>query len=133
MDVTSLEVFTFTFTNRKYVLIQSIKAASGIATSYLIFHLFDITNKKDILYFPAWSIYGSKSCFADFDKDGKLDFLTIRNNSKNTDSETYKVTLASIDYTGLRFKSRNNYKYIIFRKTYNKKNDMVITVLKKKW
>lgn len=92
LDVTSLRVFSFFFKGRKYILVESIKKASGIASSYIIFHLFDVTNKSNIVYFPAWSVYGSKSCFGDFNNDGILDFLAIRPIRETVDYGTYKAT-----------------------------------------
>jgi hypothetical protein len=133
LDVTSFQVFKFTFNNRKYILIESIENASGTSTSYIIFHLFDVTHKNNILYFPAWSVYGSKSCFADFDNDGKLDFLTIRAVKTGVDDGIYNATLSSIDYRDKKFKPTDDDKYILFRRTYNSKNNMVIKVLKKHW
>ena len=133
LDVTSFEVFTFELRNNRYLLIQSIKAASGIATSYIIFHLFDITNTKKILYFSLWSIYGSPSCFSDFNNDGHLDFLMIRKAETYKKDDIYKLTLSTIDYSKGSFTPVNNKKYIVFQKHYNKKNEIYVSIISKKW
>lgn len=129
LDISSFEIYKFCFHNKKYLLIQSIRLGSGTATSLIIFHLFDITNLNSIKYYPLWSMYGSTSCFADFNHDGKLDFLNIRDNWKSTGSNTFKATISKIDETSKL--NPDEGKYAIFKKTYDKNDDITITVLEK--
>ncbi len=131
LDVTSFEIFRFTFGRKEYLLIKSIKAGSGEVTTYIIFHLFDITNLKKIEYYPLWSKYGSISCFGDFNHDGKLDFLRIRDNWKETGKNTYKANLETLDTYKLKFISNTPNEFIIFEKTYSINNNLVIKILHK--
>ena len=133
LDVNSFQVYKFSFSRRKYILIQSIKKASGAATSCVIFHLFDITDSRKVHYYPLWSFYGSVLCFSDFNKDNKLDFLEIRDNWRQTGSDTFKATIATLNNINSRFVSSEKNKFITFKRTYNKNSDMQIAILEKKW
>ena len=79
LDVNSFELYTAEFNEKNYILLTCINTGSGSFATTIICHLFDITNKSDIKYYPLWSKYGSSTCFGDFNNDGKLDFLKIRN------------------------------------------------------
>lgn len=78
LDVSTLQVYKALFQNKEYLLITGITNGSGTATTTVLLHLFDITNTKNILYFPLWSKFGSQYNFGDFNKDKKLDFVEVR-------------------------------------------------------
>jgi hypothetical protein len=94
LDVTSFAVYKGRYENKNYILITAINNGSGSSTTSVICNLFDVTNLNKIKYFALWSKFGSASCFNDFNKDGKLDFLQIRN--LKGDPSKLKMTIESL-------------------------------------
>lgn len=78
LDVTSFKMYQGLFNHRNYILLTGINTGSGTFTTSIICHLFDVTDKNAIKYYPLWSKYGSSACLGDFNKDGRLDFLKVR-------------------------------------------------------
>ena len=119
-------VYKFTFKKRQYFVLECVN--QGSRTSFILVHLFQI-NKKSIYYYPLWSRYGSVKCLGDFNGDGILDFLKIRNNEKETGYDTFKGTLMSLDSTQNKFKDIPKSKEWIFRKKYTKNNMVEIDLI----
>jgi hypothetical protein len=124
LDVTSFQVFEGYFNRKKYILLTSINSGSGSFATTIIFHLFDITKKDKVIYYPLWSRYGSIKCLGDFNKDGILDFLKIRNNEKYSGSNTFKGSLMSLDKLHNSFRDIPNGKEWIFERTYTKDSNI---------
>lgn len=128
LDLRTPEVYQFykfSFRNKNYIALECINNGSGSATSFILMHLFQI-NKDSVLYYPLWSRYGSIACLGEFNKDGVLDFLKIRNNEKQTGTDTFKATLMSLDSSGTNFKDLHHSKEWYFKKVYTKKNKIQI-------
>lgn len=130
LDVNSFELYKGEFKNKNYLLLTCINNGSGGFATTIIFHLFDITNKNNIKYYPLWSRYGSINCFGDFNSDGVLDFLKIRNNEKQTGTDTFKTTLMTLDSLHTIFKDLPQSKHWYFKKIYTKKNRIRIKMIK---
>lgn len=124
LDVSSFQVFKGNLGSKKYILLKSINSGSGSFATTIVFHLFDVTKKSRVIYYPLWSRYGSINCFGDFDKDGTLDFIKIRNNEKYTGSNTFRANLMSIDKLHNDFKDIPNTKEWIFERTYTKDSNI---------
>jgi hypothetical protein len=123
------QFYKFDFGNKRYIALECINNGSGSATSFIFIHLFQI-NKDSVLYYPLWSRYGSIACLGDFNKDGVLDFLKIRNNEKQTGTDTFKAILMSLESTGVNFKDLPQSKEWYFKKVYTKKNKIRIKTIK---
>ncbi len=96
IDVYSLKLFSGKFKNQQYMLVKGNSNGSGSSTTSVICFLFDISNKKNITYYPLWSKYGSENCFQDFNGDGHLDFLRIRNLNLSSSSKDLKIDIMSL-------------------------------------
>lgn len=129
LDINSFQVYVSEFNNRKYLLLNGINAGSGDFATTIIFLLFDITDKLKIKFYPLWSKYGSINCLDDFNRDGKLDFLKIRNNETKTGSNTFKVSFMSVDNVRFQFED-SLIKTWIIKRSYNQNNEIKFKVLK---
>ena len=128
LDYGSFKVFEMNFKAKKYLLITSINNGSGTSTRYVYCHLFDVSDLDSITYFPLWSIYGSYACFGDFNQDGFLDFLRIRNESNMGDGY-FRATLSTLYRDSFRIDSSH---YIIFNRRYDSHWNPVLTVVDNK-
>lgn len=129
LDINSFKLYEGEFKNKKYLLLTCINNGSGGFSTTIIFHLFEVTNKHSILYHPLWSRYGSIACLGDFNKDGILDFLKIRNNERQTGTDTFKASLMSLDSTNI-FKDLPKSKEWYFKRDYTKSNKIRIRIIK---
>lgn len=123
LDVTSFNMYKGQYKGKKYILLTGINNGSGSSTSSIICILFDITNKGGIKYYPLWSKYGGKECFGDFNNDGVLDFLKVRNEGDDT---TLKLTLMSL----------NKSKFLPYKEDYYiklKYNGQKLKVIERHW
>lgn len=96
IDVYSLKMFSGTFRSKRYILLTGINNGSGSSTTSIICLLFDITNPKKIKFYPLWSKYGSDFCFQDFNNDGELDFLKVKQLKDMTGYKTLKLELMTL-------------------------------------
>ncbi len=96
IDVYSLKMFSGTFRSKRYILLTGINNGSGSSTTSIICLLFDITNPKKIKFYPLWSKYGSEFCFQDFNNDGVLDFLKVKQLKDMTDYKILKLELMTL-------------------------------------
>lgn len=122
LDVNSFKVYQGKFNNSSYILLTCINRGSGSFTTTILCNLFDVTNKDSIEYYPLWSKYGSKNCFGDFNHDGVMDFLRIR----NINIDTLKIDLLSKQNN--TFQDYNNKKYL---KIYS--DGEIVKTLENKW
>lgn len=126
LEIASLSVYKTEFYNKKYLLVTGINSGSGDYTTSVICNLFDIANHKKIIYYPLWSKYGGTSCFGDFNNNGKLDFLKVRNYQGSR--STYIVTI--MELTNDSFINIDEAKYFLIVK---KQSNDSFKVIKKKW
>ena len=82
LDYGSFEFYSYTLNKRNYFIVNAVRYGSGTTTRFIYCNLFDITDKKNIIYYPLSSIYGSGLSFGDYNNDNKIDFLEIRYNKK---------------------------------------------------
>lgn len=127
LDLTAYKVYQFRFKRHQYYALECIN--KGSRTSFILIHLFEV-GKQSIYYYPLWSRYGSINCIGDFNKDGNLDFLKIRNNEDQTGKDTFKATIMSLNHSQHIFKDLNNSEAWYFRKTYINDNLIDIKMLK---
>ena len=111
-DINSAKLYTGSFNGRKYLLLTGINSGSGEMTTNILCLLFDITNPKAIKFYPLWSKYGSQNCFQDFNKDGNLDFISVRHLKNSSDTYELKVQLMTLTKQGFVIIDEQN-KYII--------------------
>lgn len=121
------KVYKFIFRGQTYFALECIN--NGSRTSFILIHLFKI-NKDKIEYYPLWSRYGSIKCLGDFNNDGVLDFLKIRNNEKHTGEDTFKANLMSLDSLKNRFEDYPKSKEWYFKRIYTKENSIKIEIIK---
>ena len=132
LDGETFKAFQFKLGNRSYFIITSIANANGRGTLYVFCQLFDITDKKNIIYYPLWSIFGSHLSFGDYNGDGRLDFLEVRNERAHTkDDDTFKLKLKTLNKDQKSFEDVKG-KYIIFHQEYVD-NSPKITIIEKHW
>jgi hypothetical protein len=110
LDINSFKVFSTFYKNKNYILLTGINNGSGTSTNSVICHLFDVSDVKDIKYYPLWSKNGGENCFGDFNHDGVLDFLKIRSMSEK---DVFKITLTSMSDAG--FVAFDDNKFIIIK------------------
>jgi hypothetical protein len=123
----SYKIYKFVFKEKKYYALECI--TNGSRTSFILIHLFDVTDNKNIIYYPLWSRYGSIKCLGDFNKDGVLDFLKIRNNEKYTGTDTFISTLMSLATNEHKFKDILESKEWVFKRVYHRNNTFRVKVL----
>ena len=107
-----------------------IRYGSGTTTRNVYCNLFDITDPLEVQFFPLWSIYGSSHCFGDYNADGKIDFLEIRYDPEAKSTDIFKLTLTTLDMKEFR---REEDKYIIFRREYQREDIPRIITIEKNW
>ena len=130
LDYGSFELSNLKIGEKEYLILSSIRYGSGTTTRYVCCNLFDITIKDEIQFFPLWSMYGSSSCFGDYNADGKLDFLQIRYDPKSKDNDIYRLTFSTLDGKGFRI---DEDKYIVFKREYQDKGLPKIISIEEKW
>ena len=121
LDISSFNLFKGVFNKRTYLLLTAINNGSGKSATLVFCFLFDITNPYEVKFFPLWSKYGGTSCFGDFNNDGKLDFLKVKE-----ENNQLKMVLMTLD--GDEFRKYDNDHYIIAKKTKSG-----VRILKRNW
>jgi hypothetical protein len=130
LDAQSMETFEVTVGSRNYLLITSIALTSGKGTRVVFCQLFDVTDKKKVIYFPLWSLYGSHLSFGDYNNDGRLDFLETRYEVGAKDDNTFRVVLKTLD--DRQCFQTVKAKYIVFHQEYTD-DQPKISVIEKSW
>lgn len=130
LDENSFELAKFNLGNSSYVILTAINWGSGSSTRIVFCHLFDITDKENIQHFPLWSMYGSSHCFGDYNNDGKIDFLQIRYDPEAKDNDVFRLTFSTL--TNEKF-TKDECKYIIFKRDYVSEGEPKIRPLERNW
>lgn len=131
LDGQSLEAFQIKLRDCKYLLITSIAETSGKGTRVVFCQLFDVTDKKNVIHYALWSIYGSHLSFGDYNNDGKLDFLETRYEQNAKDDNTFRLNLKTLSRDKKTFEAVKD-KYIIFHQEYTEGLPK-ISVIEKHW
>lgn len=110
LDINSFRLFKGVYNKHTYLLLTAINNGSGKSSTFVFCFLFDITDYNAIISYPLWSKYGGTSCFGDFNNDGKLDFLKVR--EKN---DQLNMSIMMLD--GDKFREYDDMHYIVAQKT----------------
>lgn len=78
LDITSFEIYNGHYKDKEYILLIGNNNGSGKSASNKLCFLLDISDKERIKIHTLWSLFGDALCFEDFNNDGVLDFLKIR-------------------------------------------------------
>ena len=131
LDIETFKAFQLKLNNRNYFLLTSIAVSNGRGTRDVFCQLFDITDKSNVVHYPLWSVYGSSLSFGDYNGDGKVDFLEVRNENDEKNDNIFKMQFKTIDSKNLNFKNIKG-KYIIFKREFSK-NMAKTTIVKNHW
>jgi len=132
MDELTFKVFHLRIATRNYFLVTSIAESNGRGTRNVFCELFDVTDPRDVLFYPLWSLYGSRYYFGDYNGDGKLDFLEVRyDRTKLRDDDTFKIQLQTLSGDWKTFTDVDG-KYITFHQDFIS-NSFKLTTLENHW
>lgn len=132
LDYGSFELFKINIAKKKYLILTSIRYGSGTTTQFVYCHLFDITNRKKIIYYPLSSFYGTFLNFGDYDNDEKIDFLQITYDEESQSVNRFKLIINKLDEETQEFKQVEG-RYIIFERDYDAHDNYVIKKIKSHW
>jgi hypothetical protein len=130
LDENSFELSEFSLQNKKFIALTAINWGSGSSTRIVFCHLFDVTNREEVLHFSLWSMYGSSRCFGDYNADGKIDFLQIRYDQESKDNNFFRMTFSTIE--GDQFEEKED-KFIVFKREYQDDDLPKIISVSNKW
>ncbi len=132
LDYGSFEIYSYSIDNKSYIFLNANRFGSGTTTRFIYSNLFDISDKKNILYYPLYSIYGSGLSFGDYNGDKKIDFLEIGYKKDSNSSNDFRLVLKTLDEQKRVFSLVEN-KYVDFRRLYKNDDSFEIIKLESNW